>query len=140
MKLSRGARPTGSLFVQLITLTFLTLILAQAISLFLIFNLPPTPPDFYRLSEIEQTFRGQPPVFAERRSLELKSDDKAPSPEMQGRMVPHIRDAMAQDMGVPAANIVIASERGLLSDRRDRPDHSREDRRQGRASATRSIS
>ena len=118
MKLSRGARPTGSLFVQLITLTFLTLILAQAISLFLIFNLPPTPPDFYRLSEIEQTFRGQPPVFAERRALELKTVDKAPTPEMQGRMVPHIREAVAQDMGVAVANVVIASDPGPFSDRR----------------------
>ena len=52
------ARPTGSLFVQLITLTGLTLALAEIISLLLIFNLPPTPPDFYRLTEIEQQFRG----------------------------------------------------------------------------------
>ena len=49
--------------MQLITLTGLTLVAAEVISLFLIFNLPPPLPDFYRLTEIEQAFRGMPPTF-----------------------------------------------------------------------------
>ena len=43
-------RPTASLFVQLLTLILVTLVAAEAISVLLIFNLPPPTPDFYRLS------------------------------------------------------------------------------------------
>ena len=55
-----GPRPTGSLFVQLLTLTGLTLVLSWAMSTLLLFMLPPPAPDFYRLAEIERTYRGAP--------------------------------------------------------------------------------
>ena len=51
-------RPSAPLLVQLLTLTGLTLVAAWAMSIFLLFYLPPPAPDFYRLSEIEQTLRG----------------------------------------------------------------------------------
>jgi hypothetical protein len=87
----RTPRPTGSLFVQLITLTGLTLVAAEAISLFLIFNLPPPLPDFYRLTEIEQTFHGAAPTFTERRPLEVMSVNRPPGPVMEGSQAPRIR-------------------------------------------------
>ena len=72
MRLITRGRPTASLFVQLLTLTLLTLVAAELISLFLIFNLPPPMPDFYRLSEIEQTFKGGSGNFAERLAQLMK--------------------------------------------------------------------
>ena len=64
-----AGRPTASLFGQLLALIGLSLVAAQAISLFLLFNLPPPAPDFYRISEIVQTLRGSPPTFTERHPL-----------------------------------------------------------------------
>lgn len=112
------ARPTGSLFVQLLTLTGLTLVLAWAMSTLLLFMLPPPAPDFYRLAEIERTFRGAPITFAERKPLERIVLRRPPSPALDGLAMPAIRGKLAQDLGVPAASVVVAGERGLLSDRR----------------------
>ena len=118
MKLNLRSRPTGSLFVQLATLTGLTLILAEAISLFLLFNLPPPTPDFYRLSEIEQTFRGPAPVFTERRPLEVHFQDKPPGPAMDGSSAPSIRARLAKDLKVPEDRVVLATKAGPFADRR----------------------
>jgi signal transduction histidine kinase len=114
----RKDRPTASLFGQLLTLTGLTLIAAQAISLFLIFNLPPPTPDFYRLPEIVQGLRGHPPSFQERRPLETIVLNKPPGPSMDGTMAPQIRLRIAQELKVPVQRIVIAGQRGPFSDRR----------------------
>jgi signal transduction histidine kinase len=113
-----GVQPTGSLFVQLITLTGLTLALAEVISLLLIFNLQPTPPDFYRLGEIEQQVRGHDQAFTERRPLERQVTARPPSPAMEGDRAPRIRARLAEDLGVPVANVVIATDPGPFSDRR----------------------
>jgi two-component system OmpR family sensor kinase len=118
VKLPARARPTGSMFVQMATLTALTLIASWTISVMLIFNLPPPTPDFYRLSEIEQAFRGPLPAFAERRPLEFRTLAKPPGPAMEGDAAPRIRARLAQDLGVPADRIVIAADRGPLADRR----------------------
>jgi signal transduction histidine kinase len=112
------ARPTGSLFVQLLTLTGLALVLSWAMSTLLLFMLPPPAPDFYRLSEIERTFRGAPIAFAERKPLERITLHSPPSPALDGLAMPAIRGRLAQDLGVPIATIVVAGERGPLSDRR----------------------
>jgi len=112
------ARPTGSLFVQLLTLTGVTLVLSWAMSTMLLVLLPPPAPDFYRVSEIERSFRGAPMTFTERRPLELITVNRPPSPALDGFSMPAIRGKLAQDLGVPASNIVIAGERGPLSDRR----------------------
>jgi two-component system OmpR family sensor kinase len=111
-------RPTGSFFVQLLTLTLLTLVASWAITFFLVVNLPPPAPDFYRLSEIERTIRGAPPSFGDRHPLMLKKAGAPPTPELDGRLIPSLREKLATDMGVPLANVVIAGERGPLSDRR----------------------
>jgi two-component system OmpR family sensor kinase len=112
------ARPTGSLFVQLLTLTGLTLVLSWAMSTLLLFMLPPPAPDFYRLTEIERTYRGAPITLAERKPLERITLARAPSPAMDGQAMPAIRAKLAQDLAVPVSNIIVAGERGPLSDRR----------------------
>jgi signal transduction histidine kinase len=114
----RGARPTGSLFVQLLTLTGLTLVLSWAMSTALLFLLPPPAPDFYRLSEIEKSFHGQAMTFTERKPLERIALKRPPSPALDGLNMPAIRAKLAQDLGVPVTSIVVAGERGPLSDRR----------------------
>lgn len=118
MKWNLRSRPTGSLFVQLATLTGLTLVLAEAISLFLLFNLPPPTPDFYRLSEIEQTFRGPTPVFTERRPLEVRLQDKPPGPAMDGASAPAIRARLARDLNVTEDRVLLATKAGPFADRR----------------------
>jgi two-component system OmpR family sensor kinase len=115
---SGGPRPTGSLFVQLATLTGLTLIAAQAISLYLIFNLPPPMPDFYRFSEIEQAYRGATPTLADRRPLLLRTLARPPGPPMEGPNAPLIRAKFAKDLGVPVERVAISTDRGPFSDRR----------------------
>lgn len=111
-------RPTASLFVQLLTLTGLALVAAWAMSTLLLFLLPPPAPDFYRLSEIEQTYRGSAPTFTERRPLVRKIQDRPPRPELEGRSIPTIRAKIASDLDVNLSDVVIAGERGPLSDRR----------------------
>jgi signal transduction histidine kinase len=115
---SAGSRPTGSILVQLLTLTGLTLVLAWAMSTLLLFMLPPPAPDFYRLSEIERSYHGGQLSFTERRPLERVTVDRPPGPALQGRLIPDIRARLAADLGVPASSVVLAGERGPLSDRR----------------------
>ena len=114
----KALRPTASLLVQLLTLTSLTLVTAWAMSTTLLFLLPPPAPDFYRIGEIERTYRGSPPAFTERQPLLRSVQDKPPSPVLEGRTIPAIRARIAEDLGVPVADIVLAGERGPLSDRR----------------------
>ena len=104
--------------MQLITLTGLTLVAAEVISLFLIFNLPPPLPDFYRLTEIEQAFRGMPPTFTERGPLEIRSVTRAPTQTMEGEQAPRIRARLAKDLGLPVERVIITTERGPFADRR----------------------
>ena len=110
---------TASLFGQLLALIGLSLLAAQAISLILLFNLPPPAPDFYRISEIAQVFRGRAPSFTERQPLLVRTENQPPSMAMEGRMTPKIRATLADDLGVPVERVVIAStSRFPVSDRR----------------------
>ncbi|MGH6966659.1 MAG: ATP-binding protein [Phenylobacterium sp.] len=118
MSKRRAPRPTASLFVQLITLTGLALVAAEVINLLLIFNLPPPLPDFYRLTEIEQTYRGAQHAFTERRPLEMVVVNKAPGPAMEGSQAPRIRARIAKDLGVPPQQVVVAANVGPFADRR----------------------
>jgi signal transduction histidine kinase len=110
--------PPAPLLVQLLTLTGLTLVAAWAMSTLLLFYLPPPAPDFYRMSEIERAYNGASLAFAERKPLETRLAKKPPTPELEGRTIPLIRARLAADLGVTAADVVVAGERGPLSDRR----------------------
>ena len=114
----RRARPTGTMFVQLATLVGVALVLAEAINLFLLFNVPPPLPDFYRLSEIEQAFHGPSPVFTERRPLQVVTADKPPGPAMESSNAPAVRARLAKDLGVTTDSIVLATHSGPFADRR----------------------
>lgn len=114
-----AGRPTASLFGQLLVLIGLSLMAAQVISLVMLFNLPPPAPDFYRVSEIAQTFRGNPPAFTERRDLNIETRSAPPQQPMDSRMAPVIRAELAQALGVPVERVIIAStSRFPFSDKR----------------------
>lgn len=133
MSLLGRARPTGSLFVQLLTLTMLTLVAAEAISLFLLFNVPSPTPDFYRLSEIAQVYKGAKLTFSDRRPLQLTVADKFSGIPMDGQSAPRMEAELAQDLGLPVDRVVIARDENPLADRR--VFHTIQDRlaREGRA-------
>jgi two-component system OmpR family sensor kinase len=113
-----SGRPTASLFARLLTLIGISLIAAQAINLFLVFNLPPPAPDFYRMSEVVQAFRGTPPTFAERRPLEVAMEVRPPTPVMEGRNADSIRAELAKDLGLGLNQVRISGDRSPFADRR----------------------
>jgi len=114
---SQSPRHSAPLLVQMLTLTGLSLVAAWAISTLLLFLLPPPAPDFYRLREVEQTFRGGTVAFDERRPLMVSTRDNAPTPELLGSSFVAIRAKFAADLGLPTSSVIIAGERGPLSDR-----------------------
>jgi signal transduction histidine kinase len=118
MKPFARGRPTASLFVQLLTLTGLTLVAAEVVSLLLIFNLPPPTPDFYRLSEITQAFHGATPAFVERKPLELRVVDAPAGAPLDTRNAPALRTELAKGLGVRPEQVIIAIDRNPFSDRR----------------------
>ena len=113
-----GRRPTASLFVRLLLFAAVILLISQAISLFMIFKLPPPMPEIYRLSEVEQALRGQPGPGNERRPLTVRITAEAPGPPLDSRWTPAIRKRVSQDLQVPLAKVVVAGNWGPLADRR----------------------
>ena len=66
-------RRGAPLFVQALGLVIVTLVAAQLISIAVIFNLPPPPPEFYRSSEIVRALKsGQPVQPRDGRQLVVK--------------------------------------------------------------------
>ncbi|HEY9236981.1 MULTISPECIES: ATP-binding protein [Phenylobacterium] len=111
--------PTASLFWQLLALIGASLVAAQAISLILLFNLPPPAPDFYRASEITQALRGPPPNITDRRPLIVRISDEPPPMAIESNVTPKIRAQLAKSLGVPVDSVVISSaSRFPVSDRR----------------------
>lgn len=110
------SRPTGSLFVQLITLIGVALVAANLISLAILFNTPPPTPDFYRLSEIEQVLKGGPATFGERQPLQVRITRNPPRDDRYrpGR----IARRLAQNLDIPVSRVVVAGRPGWLQDRR----------------------
>ncbi|WP_374655412.1 sensor histidine kinase [Phenylobacterium sp.] len=111
--------PTASLFGQLLALIGLSLVAAQAISLILLFNLPPPAPDFYRITEISQALSGRPPVFTERSPLEIRLAPEPPREVAEGRMSQAIRVQLAEGLHVPLSDVVVSAPQPFpISDRR----------------------
>jgi signal transduction histidine kinase len=115
---SWGGRSTAPLFVQLLALIGLSLAAAQAITVFLIFNLPPPVPDFYRVSEVVQVFNGATPSVGERPPLELRVVDAPPKRRLDSRLAPVIRKAIAHELRAPVERVVIGSDQSTFADRR----------------------
>jgi signal transduction histidine kinase len=110
--------PKAPLFVQLLALIGLSLVAAQAITILVFMNLPPPVPDFYRLSEVAQVFRGATPNVGERPKLVLRNVDRPPDSLLDSRLAPAIRATLAKQLGVSVERVVIGSNPGRYADRR----------------------
>lgn len=114
----RAARPTATLFAQLLGLIGIGIIASQALNLFMIFSLPPPVPDFYRISEVAETVLGSPPAFSGR-PLVSRVEKQPPAPLMRERWAAPLRRQLAHQLNVPESNIVVASNySNPFSDRR----------------------
>ncbi len=102
-----AGQPTASLFGQLLAMITLSLVAAQAISLVLLFNLPPPAPDFYRLTEIAQALSGRPPTFTERSPLVIRAVATPPPMVSDGRMTAVIRKQLAQIRAAGSEHVLI---------------------------------
>jgi signal transduction histidine kinase len=111
-------RPTVSLFVRLLLFAAIILLINQAISLFMIFKLPPPMPEIYRLTEVEHALRGQPAAGGDHRPLEVRLQSERPSPPLDSRWTPLIRARLSQDLGVPLERVAVAGSWSPLADRR----------------------
>jgi two-component system OmpR family sensor kinase len=110
--------PTAPLFVQLLALIGLSLAAAQAITIFVFYNLPPPVPDFYRLNEVAQVFNGADVNVGERPRLVMRVVHGPPERPLDSRLAPVIRQTLAQELGVPVERVVIGSNPGRYADRR----------------------
>jgi two-component system, OmpR family, sensor kinase len=112
-------RWTASLFGQLLALIGLSLILSQALILLLFVALPPPVNDFYRLSEVVQTFRGEAANFNDRRPLGLSTAEEPPVRPMRGRWAPILRAELAKALRVSPRSVVVGGvQQGPFDDRR----------------------
>jgi two-component system OmpR family sensor kinase len=118
VNLLRRARPTASLFVQLLTFMAITLLAAQATSLLIIFKLPPPMPDFYRVSEVETALRGEPHNFGERAPLVAHRRSRRPAPNLDSRTAPMVRAHLAQRLKAPIEDVAIGGNPLPFADRR----------------------
>jgi signal transduction histidine kinase len=113
-----SGRPTASLFGRILLFAAATVLACQAISMVMVFKLPPPMPDFYRLTEVEQVLRGETHAFGERRPLQVATRVRPPGPALDSHTVPTIRARVARELGVPLDHVVIAGDYGPLADRR----------------------
>ncbi len=109
---------TASLFGQLIALVGVSLLAAQGITALMIFNLPPPAPDFYRVNEVVQTFRGASPDVGDRPALSVRISSTPPSDPLEPFLTPTLREMLAEELHVPVEAVVIGAHRGPLWDRR----------------------
>ncbi|CAN7162690.1 ATP-binding protein [Phenylobacterium sp. LjRoot225] len=113
-----SGRPTASLFGRILLFAAATVLACQAISMVMVFKLPPPMPDFYRLTEVEQVLRGETHAFGERRPLQIVTQVEAPEPTLDSRAVPIIRARISRQLGVPLDDVIIAGDYGPFADRR----------------------
>ena len=112
-------RPTASLFGQLLGLIGLSVLVSQVIIMILLYNLPPPMADFYRLSEVVRTFRGEAVTFHTRQPLQLIITDKPPDRIMRPPYGPLLQVELARALRVPTGTVVIGGvPRNPFSDRR----------------------
>jgi two-component system OmpR family sensor kinase len=114
--------PAATLFAQVLALIVLSLLGVIAINLFVVFNLPPPAPEFYRLGEIAQLLKQGPgATSADKRPLIVTLRDRPPRANDAApprRYVPPARRELAALLGVDPSAVVIDSGADRFSDRR----------------------
>jgi signal transduction histidine kinase len=103
----RAKGPSSApLFVQALGLVIVTLVAAQLIAIAVVFNLPPAPPEIYRLSEIARALKsGQTVQPRDGRALTLRHDAKPIRSLVDNRRRAEFKAAVARDVGIDPARI-----------------------------------
>jgi signal transduction histidine kinase len=118
--------PTTPLFLQALGLVVASLVAAQIATVVVVLNLPPPPPEAYTVGDVLQAIsHGGPIQTPDGRDLTVHVTALAPIPVTLGRRRLQFRTAIAQALGVPAQNVVIAQKgvRIVALGARPRPPH-----------------
>jgi two-component system OmpR family sensor kinase len=104
-------RPT-SLFAQALALVLVSMLAAQLINLFIVFQLPATPPDIYPLSEVAQALKTGEKVKPQLGRVLLAHPSR--NGEVRGmndeRMERFLAYMLARQMNVPTENVLLGME------------------------------
>jgi signal transduction histidine kinase len=97
---------SAPLFVQALGLVIVTLVAAQLIAIAVVFNLPPPPPEIYRLNEIARTVKGGATVQPrDGRVLLLRRHAGPIRGLVDNRRRAEFKTALAREIGVDPARI-----------------------------------
>jgi signal transduction histidine kinase len=97
---------SAPLFVQALGLVIVTLVAAQLIAIAVVFNLPPPPPEIYRLNEIARTVKSGASVQPrDGRALLLRRNAGPIRGLVDNRRRAEFKSALARDIGVDPARI-----------------------------------
>lgn len=106
-------RRGAPLFVQALGLVIITLVAAQLISIAVIFNLPPPPPEFYRSSEIVRALKtGQPVQPRDGRLLVVKQQGSVRSLGPDSPRRADFKAGISRAIDVPADRIELQIDNG----------------------------
>jgi signal transduction histidine kinase len=107
-----GSWRPGSLFVQVLALVLVSMIAAQVINLLIVFQMPSTPPDIYRLTEVAaalQTGDGLKPQMG--REITVHRSRTGETRGMNDdRMERFLAMKLARQMNVPVGNVLLSME------------------------------
>jgi signal transduction histidine kinase len=110
-------RPKGPssapLFVQALGLVIVTLVAAQLIAIAVVFNLPPPPPEFYRLSDITRALKtGATVQPRDGRPLVVRYQTRPVEGLVDNRRRSEFKAAVAREIGTDPARIEIDVDNG----------------------------
>ncbi|MGZ3367427.1 MAG: ATP-binding protein [Caulobacteraceae bacterium] len=109
-------RSRGTLFAQVFALVLAAVVGAEAINLWIVFNLPQPPPIFYTEGDVMRALRGQPPVTRPKGSppsLLIRRASQQPPIESEARLgFVRFRGLMAEDLGLTLNDVVVTTEGG----------------------------
>jgi hypothetical protein len=111
------SRSRGTLFAQVFALVLLVVVGAEAINLYIVFNLPPPAPNFYTEGDVMRVLRGQPPSSRLEKNgappLLYRRSAQPPAFEPEARFgFVNFRKLVAEDLGITPSDIVITTAGG----------------------------
>ena len=110
-------RGRGTLFARVFALVVLAVVGFEAINLWMVFNLPPPPPNFYTEGDVMRVLRGQPstPRLEKNNAppLNVRRETQRPAFETEARIgFINFRKLVAEDLGLTPGDIVITTAGG----------------------------
>ena len=110
-------RSLGTLFARVFALVLLVVVGAEAINLYIVFNLPPPAPNFYTEGDVMRVLRGQPPNPRLDKNgappLLYRRGTQQPAFESEARFgFVNFRKLVAEDLGITPNDIVITTAGG----------------------------